>query len=267
VSSVSNFAGREPVPAAGQTGPSIQLIVTSLFRADAITMVKNKRSVIISLFLPLVILFLTGRPKSEQRLGGSLVIIGLAITYGLVSTGIIGYAISLARDRDQGIFQRLRVTPAPAWAILGSRLAVQVVANLVISLIVLIVGSVYYHLTLSAWQYLIVLLISLIGSAVFLSIGQAIVGLVKSSETVNAAGRIVFIALIFLGLLGLEGILGSGIQSISRWSPVGAMMTLFAAVLKLSVWGSRDWLSLLACVGYVVVFAAIGIRWFQWESH
>jgi ABC-2 type transport system permease protein len=43
-------------------------------------------------------------------------------------------------------------------------------------------------------------------------------------------------------------------------------MTLFAAVLKLSAWDAHDSLILLACAGYVVVFAAIGIRWFQWDA-
>lgn len=265
MSSSSSAAGQMPV--ADRPGPSLQLILSSLLRADAITAVKNRRSVFISVLLPLVILFVVGRPKSEARLGGALIIIGLAITYGLLSTGVIGYAIAMSRDREHGVFQRLRVTPAPTWAIMVSRLAVQVVANLVISLVVVIVGSIYYHVTFSVGQYIMVLVISLIGSAVFLGIGQALVGLVKSAETVNAASRIVFIALIFLGLLGLEGILGGSIESISRWSPVGTMMTLYTAVLKLSAWGSRDWLALLACFGYVVVFAAIGIRWFQWESH
>ena len=43
-------------------------------------------------------------------------------------------------------------------------------------------------------------------------------------------------------------------------------MTLFAAVLNLSAWDTTDSLALLACGGYVVVFAAIGIRWFQWDA-
>jgi len=41
-------------------------------------------------------------------------------------------------------------------------------------------------------------------------------------------------------------------------------MTLFAGVLKLSSWYSHDTLAVLACAGYIVVFAGIGIRWFQW---
>ena len=42
-------------------------------------------------------------------------------------------------------------------------------------------------------------------------------------------------------------------------------MTLFAGVLHLSAWDGRDLESLLVSVGYILVFAVIGIRWFQWE--
>jgi hypothetical protein len=37
-------------------------------------------------------------------------------------------------------------------------------------------------------------------------------------------------------------------------------------VLGLHPWSSRDTLSLLACFGYIVVCAGIGIRWFQWDA-
>jgi ABC-2 type transport system permease protein len=42
-------------------------------------------------------------------------------------------------------------------------------------------------------------------------------------------------------------------------------MTLFAGVLNLSAWNTHDFECLLASLGYIVVFAAVGIRWFQWE--
>ena len=43
-------------------------------------------------------------------------------------------------------------------------------------------------------------------------------------------------------------------------------MTLFAGVLNLHAWDSRDTLSVLVCLGYIIVFAGIGIRWFQWDA-
>ena len=99
----------------------------------------------------------------------------------------------------------------------------------------------------------------------FLCIAQALVALVKSSDTVTATARLIYIALIFLGLLGQSGSLGHAWDTAAKWSPVGTVMTLFAGVLKLSAWNARDLESLLVVIGYIVVFAVVGIRWFQWE--
>jgi ABC-2 type transport system permease protein len=246
--------------------PQLQLILKSLFRADFLVLLKNRRAVLFSILLPVVILLTTNSHTAIQHLGGPYFVVGLAIAYGLVSTSIMGYAVTVARDREKGVFQRLRVTPAPTWTIMVSRLAMQSVANLIIALVVVILGTRLHHISPSAGQYALVLLVSILGGAVYLSIGQALVGLVKSADTVNAAARVIFIALIFVGTLGLTGALGSLLETIARWSPVGIVMTLFAGVLNLSAWDTHDSLTLLACGGYIVVFAAIGIRWFQWDA-
>lgn len=242
------------------------MVMSSLLRADFAVLLKNRRALLISFLLPVLILVSTNSSKATKSYGGSLFIIGLAISLGLVSGSILGYALAVARDREQGVFQRLRVTPAPTWTIMTSRLTMQAVSNLLITVIVLIVGSRLHHLSLSAGTYALVLLSSIVGGAVFLSIGQALVGLVKSADSINASGRVLVIGLVLLSSLGQSGTLGGAWESISRWSPVGAVMTLFAAVLNLSAWDTNDSLALLACGGYIVVFAAVGIRWFQWDA-
>jgi len=247
------------------TAPNIRLILTSLLRADFIVLLKNRRSLVMSILLPYIILESTSSEKNTADLGGALFVVGLSITYGIASTSIMGYSLAVARDREKGVFQRLRVTPASTWAIMLSRLTVQVLANLVIALVVVILGARVHHLSLSVGQYGLVLLISVLGGAMFLCIGQTLVALVKSSETVNSTARFLYIGLIFLGLYGQGGSLGATWDTVARWSPVGTVMTLFAGVLNVSAWSSRDFESLLAVVGYIVVFSVVGIRWFQWE--
>jgi ABC-2 type transport system permease protein len=242
-----------------------RLILSSLLRADFIVFLKNRRSLIMSILLPYLVLESTNSKSSTANLGGPLFVIGLSITYGIASTSIMGYPLATARDREKGVFQRLRVTPASTGAIMGSRLIVQLLANLVIALVVVVLGARIHHLPLSAGQYGLVLLVSVLGGAMFLSIGQALVALVKSSETVNSTARLLYIGLILLGLLGQGGTLGHPWGTVARWSPVGTIMALFAGVLHLSAWDGRDFESLLVSVGYIVVFAVIGIRWFQWE--
>jgi ABC-2 type transport system permease protein len=248
------------------TGPSLQLIMRSLLRADLAVIIKNRRALLISIVMPVLILIVTNSGKATKSFGGSLFIIGLAVSYGLVANSIMGYALAVARDREQGVFQRLRVTPAPTWTIMASRLAMQALSNLVITLVVLIVGTRIHHVSLSAGTYALVIVVSIVGSAIFLSIGQALVGLVKSSESINAVGRLLMIGLILLSSLGQSGALGATWETIAGWSPVGVVMTLFASVFKLSAWDAHDSLTLLAAAAYVVIFAAIGIRWFQWDA-
>ena len=246
--------------------PSLRLVFTSLLRADFLVFLKHRRALIISMVLPVFVLISTSGNKATRKFGGAEFVIGLAISYGLLSTAMIGYALTVARDREKGVFQRLRVTPAPTWTIMASRLTMQVVANLIIAIGVVIIGSPIHHISPSAGQYALVLLVSILAGAVFLSLAQALVGLVKSADTIQAVARVLFAVLILLGILGQSGALGSFWSSVARWTPVGAVMTLFAGVLNLHAWYSRDTLSLLACFGYIVVFAGVGIRWFQWDA-
>ena len=248
------------------TGPPLRLVFSSLLRADFLVFLKHRRALIISMVLPIFVLVSTSGNKATVKFGGAEFVIGLAISYGLLFTALIGYALTVARDREKGVFQRLRVTPAPTWTIMTSRLAMQAVANLIIAIAVVIIGSLIHHISPSIGQYALVLLVSILAGAVFLSLGQALVGLVKSADSVQAVARVLFAVLILLGLLGQSGGLGSFWSSVARWSPVGTVMTLFAGVLNLHAWYSRDILSVLACLGYIIVFAGVGIRWFQWDA-
>jgi ABC-2 type transport system permease protein len=248
------------------TVPNLTSMFAALLRADLVVLTKNKMRLILSLLLPLIILSTTSSSKATRSFGGAEFILGLAITSGIAGTSIMGYAPMAARDRDNGVFQRLRVSPAPAWVVMLSRLSVQMASNFAIALVVLIAGDDIHHLSLSAEAYVLVLLVSILGSAVFLAVAQALVGLVKSADTVQAFGRLLYIGLVMLGLFGASGQLGGFWDTVSKWTPVGALMNVFAGVVGLGTFGSQDWLSLLACAGYVVVLTTLGIVWFRFDA-
>lgn len=245
---------------------SMGTILGALLRADLAIVTKNKMRFLLSLLLPLIILSTTGSSKATQQFGGAAFILGLAITAGIAGTSIMGYAPMTARDRDAGVFQRLRVSPAPTWAVMVSRLSVQMASNFLIALVVLVFGAHLHHLSLSAESYVLVLLVSVLASAVFLAVAQALVGLIKSADTVQAFGRLLYIGLVILGLFGATGELGRFWDNVSKWSPVGALMNVFAGVVLPGSFDSQAWLSLLACAGYVVVLGALGIYWFRFDS-
>jgi ABC-2 type transport system permease protein len=146
-----------------------------------------------------------------------------------------------------------------------SRLLVQIVVDLIMTVIVCIIGGIIFGKAFSPGEYALIFCVSILGGAMFLAIAQAVVGLVRSATLVNAIGRILYIVLLLLGLLGSSGILGSTMKGIADWSPVGGMINLYGGVLDISTWDWTDTNGLIATVGYIVVGAFIGIRWFRWE--
>jgi ABC-2 type transport system permease protein len=237
-----------------------------LLQADFVVLLRSKRAIIVSILLPLYILFISKSSKAQSKLGGSHFLVILAITLGLLSLALMGYALNVARDRERGVFQRLRVTPVPTWVIMMSRLLVQVAIGEIITVAVLIVGSRMDHISLSVGEYLSTLLVTLLEAAVFLSVGQALVGLVKSAATVYAVGSLLYVVLFMSGFLGISGALGSTFQTFAYWTPVGTITAIFQSVLHQAAWNGHTTLSLLACFGYIAVCGFIGIKWFQWEA-
>jgi ABC-2 type transport system permease protein len=237
----------------------------ALIRAD-FAVLRTRNSVIMSVILPVFLLFVWNNKGTLSSYGGALAVFAIVISTGILSLSVMGYSIATARDRDKGVFQRLRVTPAPTWTIMLSRILVQEVTNLLIAVVVLLVGGHLYHVSLSLIDCVWILLVSLLAGIVFLSIGQAIVGLVKSADSISSIGRFVYIALLVFGLVGLSGGLGPTIETIARWSPLGTVIAVFEGIPQLGVWSFHTTAALLTCIGYIVVFGYIGINWFKWEA-
>jgi len=237
-----------------------------LLRADATVQLRNKRSLFLSFALPLVILFALFTAKRAAVLGDPRLRVAECMTLGIVTLGVIGYPMSVARDRDNGVFQRLRVAPAATWTIMGSRFVVQVAAMLVMAIVALTAAGVFEHVSLGAVEYVLTLAAVLVGALVFLSIGQAVVGLVPSADTLNAISRFILIPIFGLSLFGHTDVLGTTFEYISRWSPGGAFSSLLAGAMNPSAWSLETWGALLACLAYSAVFAGVGIRWFRWTS-
>ena len=235
----------------------------SLMRADFTTQWRNRRAVIMSLLVPVIILI--SWKGLVDKFGGAFVL-SISMTIGLTSIGLMGYAISIARDRDKGVFQRLRVTPVPTFFIMLSRLLVQLAMIILLILFVFIIGHNFDKITLSPAGYALTFITAFIGGALYLGLGQMIVGLVKNSETVNSTTRLVYIAFIVLGMFGELGLFGDKLKVIIHWSPFGTVKTILAASMEPLTWNSESSLALLATVVYAFAFSFFGIKWFKWNT-
>jgi len=238
----------------------------ALLEADLVVQLRNLRAVALSTILPLVLLFGTFAGKRAQILGDPRFKVAACMMLGMATIALLGYSMSMARDRDAGVFQRLRVTPTPPWAIMASRLAIQVLAMLVMAVVVLVAATLFENVALDAGGYVLTLFAVVFSSAMFLSIAQALVGLIRSTDTLNAVSRLAYIPLFALGLLGHTDILGTTLETIARWSPGGVVATMLGGAMSPTTWNGETWTAVLVVLAYAAVFAGAGIRWFRWTA-
>jgi len=245
------------------TIPSISTVLSSLLRADFTTQWRNRRSVILVVLVPVVILI--SWKGLVEKLGGTFVLSN-SITIGLNAIGLMGYSNAIARDRDKGVFQRLRVAPIPSWSIMLSRLLVQLAMILTVTAAVFITGYYFDKISLSPAGYALGFVAAFVGGTVYLALGQAIVGLIKNPETVNAVTRLTYFVFIMIGMFGELGMLGHQLGEAVRWSPYGAVKRLLSASMDPHTWTQDTTLSLLVTIGYTIVFTTLGIKWFKWNT-
>jgi ABC-2 type transport system permease protein len=243
--------------------PTTSKAIISLLRADLTTQWRNRRAVVLIVLVPVIIL--ASWKGLVDKLGGAFVLSN-CITIGLTAIGLMGYSNSIARDRDKGVFQRLRVAPVSSWSIMFSRLAVQLAMILIVTLAVFFAGFYLDKITVTPAGYIIGVVAAIAGGALYLSIGQVIVGLIKNPETVNSTCRLVYFAFIMVGMFGELGMLGNDVTRIVRWSPYGVVRHIVSSSLRPELWNMDDTISLLLTFGYTAVFATLGIKWFKWSS-
>ena len=130
--------------------PSNKAVLTALLRADFTAQWRNRRSVVLILLIPVIILI--AWQGLIDKFGGAFVLSN-CITIGLNAIGLMGYSTSIARDRDKGIFQRLRVAPLTAWPIMTSRLTVQLTMISLVTTAVFVAGYFVDHISLSPAGY------------------------------------------------------------------------------------------------------------------
>lgn len=243
--------------------PTTSAALRSLLRADFTTQWRNRRSVILVLLVPVIIL-ISWKGIIDKM--GATFALSTCITIGLTAIGLMGYSNAIARDRDKGVFQRLRVTPVPTWSIMCSRLIVQMAMILLVTSIVFLAGYQFDKISLSPGGYALTFITAFIGGAVYLGLGQMIVGLLKNAETVNSTTRLVYFVFLMVGMFGDMGVLGEKFKDAVKWTPYGSVKTILAGSMEPERWSNQASIALMITIAYAVVFSFLGIKWFKWNS-
>ncbi|MFI5042036.1 MAG: ABC transporter permease [Acidimicrobiales bacterium] len=185
--------------------------------------------------------------------------------YGVMAACFNTLAITVVVRREMGLLKRIRLSPLPAWAMLGALFANSVIVSTLQVVALLVIGRTAYNVGFphDVAAFIVTLVV---GAACFTALGVAMSTVIPNQESAGPVTAIVFFVLLFLSGLWYPLKAGSGLAQVSAWFPVRHLIvgvfTAFAARPGVSPWA---WHDLLAMGAWGVGGTVLAIRRFRWE--
>lgn len=232
-------------------------------RFDAMAMLRNGEQLLLTVILPLFVL--AGLARSGVVDLGTGRRIDLAtpgvLALALISTSFTGQAISTGFDRRAGLLRLLGTTPLGRSGLIAGRLgAVAVVSAIQVVLLGAVGLALGWHP--SAAGLVPALLVGVLGSAAFVSLGLLLAGTLRA-EAVLAAANLIWVLLLAGGGVVLAGDQLGPLGDVVRWLPSGALGDGLRATLAHGEW---PWFDLAVLGVWTAAGTAATMRWFRWDS-
>lgn len=188
------------------------------------------------------------------------------LAMSIMNSGVIGLSTAFTSFREKGILRRIRVTPFALWKFILAR----IVASM---LVILATSGILIGMSVLVWgfrlrgNWLLSLLVIIIGSLTFLAIGYAISSFARNTETAASYANLITFPMLFLsGVFFPVSSLPDWIEPVLNVLPLKYLVDALRQPMMYGnglpdVW--RDLLVLLAVFAACMAFA---IRFFRWDA-
>lgn len=204
-----------PAMIRAQTGIELRLLV------------RNGEQLLLALVIPLLLLIAGTHSDTVVNLGigRSIDIITPGVlALAVLSTSFTSLAIATGFERRYGVIKRLGASPLPRSGLMfgkiGAVLIVETMQLLVLSLVALALGwSPHGGIAAIGW----LLLLALLGTAAFGSLGLLIAGTLRAEATLAVANLVYVLLLVGGGVLVPLSRYPAGARTALEWLPSGAL--------------------------------------------
>jgi len=190
--------------AASGAWPSWWRLVRTAMRSQNRTFWRTPVAAFFTLGLPLIMLVLFGSLFSwEIDVGFGLIPAAQFYTPGLAAftaanAALANVGITLAFQRQFGLLKRVRGTPLPPSAFLGGSLVSAVWIALLGTLIMMLVGVLFFGVGIAAAKIPAAIVAFVVGTAAFAALGLALAALAPSGNTAPAVANAVILPMAFV---------------------------------------------------------------------
>ena len=187
------------------------------------------------------------------------------IAMSIMQMGLFSVTFAIIRYRQQGVLRRLRAAPIRP----GHFLAGQVITRLMVSVLqtVVLLGTGVLLLGIEVRGSLaILILLAIIGGGLFISIGYAVSGFVKSEESAAPIGNLIALPMMFLsGVFFSRDNLPAFLQTITEYFPLTYLADGMRQVTTEGAGLAQVSGEVLGLCVWLVVSFFIATRVFRWE--
>src|SRR5918996_6106200 len=187
-------------------------------------------------------------------------IVGMTI----MQLGLFGVAFGFVQLKRTGALRRLFATPTPPAYFLSAQVLSRVIIGIVQVAILFGVG-LWFGLQMVG-DYATLLVIVLIGSAIFLAVGFAIAGWAKNEDQAAPVANIVSLAMMFLsGVFFPREAMPEVLASVTQFMPLTYVNEALRAVVNEGAGLLSLGPQLLGMGVWVVITFVLAVRMFRWE--
>jgi ABC-2 type transport system permease protein len=234
-----------------------------LVRAEIIRLRRNKRYMIATLILPIVLYAVIGKSAKGIVYGvhfGAYYMVAMA-TFGSFSGALNGNAIRIATERKAGWVRQLRLTPLPPNGYVVAKLAAAMVVTVPSVVFVLLLGRFYGNVHLAAsWEWVAITAVVWLGALIFTALAIAI-GYRFQPDQVQPIATLIYFLFLIIG--GVFFPLGGAMQKVGQFTPTYEAVKIATDVIGgISVpagliGGMIAWLALFSGLAWLSVRATM----------
>jgi ABC-2 type transport system permease protein len=249
-------------------------LTTHQVRYDLRAYSRNPRARVFTLATPviLLLLLLSIFHSGNVHLNGQKLVIAEYYVPHIIVMGVLGAAfgnllVTIVGKRESGSLKRRRATPVPAAALIAGDVVSSIVTALVIAAVLILIGVLFFHVTLDAAGLGVVVLLCVLSAASYSAIAYAVSYFIGTVEAAAPAVQLTTLPLYFLsGVFIPSTNLPTWLNDFMSYLPVRPLgVALQAAFVPATNGGSRfDGSALLVILVWGVAGALFAARRFSW---
>jgi len=187
------------------------------------------------------------------------------VAMAIMQMGLFSVAFAFVQLKSRGILRRLMATPVHPVSFLFSQVFTRLTVSILQTLVLIGTAFIFFDVKI-AGNLAAILLLALIGGAVFVSMGFAISGWAKSDEVAAPLANVIALPMMFLsGVFFPRDAMPGAIQKITDFLP---LTYLADAMRNIAVDGEvlwSQWPNLIGLGVWLAISFLVAVRLFRWE--